>query len=267
MLSLTAFALFAAAGLPVWAFLLAVLLVALLASELPRIYRNRAFYAVKLMRRTGWGWPLYLAPVSGAMPGTAIGITMNPGYAGQYSRNGDNITEAKLVTSGTYTGNINFGDAVVLIPDATGGTYAQAAAFIAAAGTFIMGTNGNVTSMFAGFAVREVKQQLTINTFGGATSANNTLGYYAAGNPCDVLVRGSIMAGNFFAKSGNAAPVAGGPVWLRVSTNGAGTFVGALETVSDTSHTVQITNAQWTTGVVDTTNGTIEVTLTTRNIP
>lgn len=191
---------------------------------------------------------------------------MNAGFAGAYSRNGDLIIEAKQVTGGTYTGNINFGDVVVLIPDATGGTYAQGIAFIAASGTFQMGSNGNITSSFAGFAVREVKQQLTINTFGGAQSANNQLGYYAAGNPCDVLVRGTIMANNFYAKSGNPAPVANGPVYYRISTNGAGTFVGALETAADGSHTVQLTNCAWTTGLVDTTNGTIEVTVATRNI-
>ena len=199
------------------------------------------------------------------MPGTVIGTQMNAGYAGQFSDNGDNITENKPVTSGTYTGNINFGDAVVLIGDSTGGTFAQAAAFIAAGGTFAMLSSG--AALFAGFASRQVKQQLSISAFGGAQSANNQLGYYIAGNPCDVLVRGSIMAGNFYAKSGNPAPVAGGPVYFRVSVNGAGTFVGALETAADGAHTVQITNCFWRTGIVDTVNGTIEVTLVVRNIP
>lgn len=212
-------------------------------------------------------------PVAGGMPGTTIGTSMNAGFAGSYSRNGDEIVESKQASSAstynngsTITNNINFGDVVVLVPDATGGTYVDGAVFIAGGGTFQLGANGNITSSFAGFAVRQIKQQLTINAFGGATSANAQLGYFAPGNPTDVIVRGSVMAGNFYAKTGNAAPVANGPVFYRISTNGAGTFVGALETASDSSHTVALTNCVWTTGLVDTTNGTIEVTLTTRNI-
>jgi len=209
------------------------------------------------------------------MPGTTIGTSMNSGFAGSYSRNGDEIVEAKTVESGsTYntTGNpnnINFGDVVVVLsasPSVPGGTYVDGAVFIANGGTFAMNANGNVTSAFAGFCVRQVKQQLTINAFGGAQSANNQLGYYAPGNPRDVLVRGTVSAANYYAKSGNSAPVANGPVYYRISTNGAGTFVGALETASDSSHTVQLTNCAWTTGLVDTVNDTIEVTVTTRNI-
>jgi hypothetical protein len=236
----TLICLFVAVGLPVWSFVLAVLvLIAMpwIAQAIQRINRTKGRFALKVFRKAGHRLPMWASlwlldfghlSVSGGLPGTVVGITMNAGYAGQYSRNGDNITEAKEVTSGTYTGNINFGDVVVLIPDSTGGTWAQGAAFIAGGGTFQMGGSGNTTSSFAGFAVREIKQQLTISTFGGAPSANNQLGYYAAGNPCDVLVRGTVMAGNYYAKSGNTAPVANGPVYYRVSTNGAGTFVGAL---------------------------------------
>jgi len=214
-------------------------------------------------------------PVSGAMPGTTIGTQMNTGFAGQYSRNGDEIVEEKTVESGStynttsYPNNIYFGDAVILLsasPSEPGGTYVDVVAFAGNSGTPAMNANGNTTSAFAGFCVRQVKQQLTINAFGGAQSANNQVGYYAPGNPCDVLVRGSVSAANYYAKSGNSAPVPNGPVYLRISTNGAGTFVGALETQSDSPHTIQLTNCAWTTGVVDTVNGTIEVTVTTRNI-
>lgn len=214
-------------------------------------------------------------PVGGGLPITTIGTQMNAGYAGTFSRNGDAIIESKPAESGsTYNtvgnpNNINFGDAVVLLsasPSFPGGTYVDVVAFEANGGTVAMNANGNVTSAFAGFAVREVKQQLTISAFGGAQSDNNQLGYYAPGNPTDVLVRGTVMAGNYYAKSGNSAPVPNGPVYLRITTNGAGTFVGALETASDGGHTIQLTNCVWTTGLVDTTNGTIEVTVTTRNI-
>jgi hypothetical protein len=213
-------------------------------------------------------------PVGGGMPGTTVGIAMNEGFAGSYSRNGDEIVEAKMVESGsTYNttlvpNNVYFGDAVMLLsasPAFAAGTYVDIVAFCQAS-TPAMGSNGAITFAFAGFAVRQVKQQLTINAFGGATSANAQLGYYAPGNPCDVIVRGTVSAANYYAKSGNAAPVPNGPVFLRYSTNGAGTFVGALETQNDAGHTIQLTNCTWTTGLVDTVNGTIEVTITTRNI-
>src|SRR6266700_374067 len=98
------------------------------------------------------------------MPGTTVGTSMNAGYAGQFSRNGDNITEAKLVLT-TDTANIRFGDAVVLNGDATGGTFSQAIGFIAGGGTFAMTTAG--AGVFAGFAVRQVKTYLTYTVNSG----------------------------------------------------------------------------------------------------
>lgn len=198
------------------------------------------------------------------MPGTVVGISMNAGYAGQFSREGDCVIEAKLVTPAD-TANINFGDAVVLISNSTGGTYSQAAGYITGGGTFAMINGTTLAALFAGFAARQVKSAETFPVLGGATTS--VLGFYAPGVEADVIVRGSVMVGNYYAKSGNVAPAAGGPVYLRVSTNGAGTFVGAIETASDSSHTVQLTNCYITTGVVDTVNGTLEVTLITRNIP
>lgn len=201
------------------------------------------------------------------MPGTVIGITMNPGYAGQFSRNGDCVIESKLVKT-TDTASINFGDVVVLNADATGGTFSQAIGFIANGGTFAMlGAGATKPAVFAGFAARQVKSQETISTFGGASTANNQLGSFAPGVLADVLVRGSIMVSSYKAFSSNALPTAGGAVFFRTVTNGAGTAVGDLNTQADGSNTVQLTNCFWTTGVVDATNGTIEVTVTTRNIP
>jgi hypothetical protein len=189
---------------------------------------------------------------------------MNAGYAGQFSREGDCVIEAKLVKA-SDTANINFGDVVVLNGDSTGGTFSQGAGFITGGGTFAMVNATTLAAVFAGFAARQVKSAETFPILNGATSS--VLGYFAPGSEADVLVRGSIMANNFYAKSGNPAPVAGGAVWYRTSTNGAGTFVGALETANDAGHTVQLTNVYFTTGVVDSVNGTIEVTVTTRNIP
>jgi hypothetical protein len=201
------------------------------------------------------------------MPGTTVGTSMNPGYAGQRSRNNsaDSI-EAKLVKT-TDTANINFGDAVVLNNDATGGTFSQAIGFIAGSGTFLMQVaTGIKNSVFAGFAMRQVKAYLTYTVNYGAPGAG-PLNYYSPGQIAEVMTQGYIMVPNYKVFSSNAAPTAGGAVFFRTATNGAGTAVGDLNTQADGSNTVQLTNCQWATGEVDTVNNTIEVCLVSRNIP
>jgi hypothetical protein len=55
-------------SLPVWAFVLAV--VALVGLRYAPVFmRNKARLAVKLFRRTGWGWTLHFATVSGGTVG------------------------------------------------------------------------------------------------------------------------------------------------------------------------------------------------------
>jgi hypothetical protein len=186
--------------------------------------------------------------------GTAIGITLNNGYPGTYSRNGDCIIVARPVKA-TDTVNISFGDAVVLNGEypAAGGTFSDAAGFIAGGGTFS-------ESVFAGIAVREVL------TMSASYSPAPTLGAYLPGQPCDVLERGSVIVVFSNPKGTASVPVAGGPVYLRTSTNGAGTVVGAFEPAADGGHTVQLTNCFWQTGIVDA-NGNIEMTIVARNLP
>jgi len=190
------------------------------------------------------------------MPGTAIGTQMYEGYVGTYSRNDPSVVIAARQVNPTDTANINFGDPVVLIQNATGGLYSQLAGFIAGGGTFSFAPNGTVA--FAGFAVREVK---SFEQYTGAS-----LGYYAPGAPADVILRGNV---NVTLKNPQAAAVvSGGPLYVRVSTNGAypTAAVGDLEPAGDGAHTVQLTNCMITTGIVDA-NGSCEITLITRNIP
>lgn len=182
------------------------------------------------------------------MPGgAAIGTSMNVGFPGTFSRNGDCIIANRLVKS-TDTNNVNFGDAVFLNGDATGGTFSDAVQ-LAGAATF---------AAFAGIAVREVKSAEVY-------SPAPTLGFYAPGTPCDVLERGSAIV-QYHAFSSNPAPVAGGPVFLRIATNGAGTAIGQFESASDGGNTIALTNAKWQTGLLDA-NNNIELTLLSRQNP
>jgi hypothetical protein len=250
-----------AVGPPIWAFLLAVLVLFLITRRPMRwVVRNRKILAVRLFRLTSWAWPLQFATVAGGLPGTAIGITMNVGYPGTYSRNGDNITNGRQVTPTDTVGPL-FGDAVFLIGNATGGTFSSIEA-VMIGGTYTPtmteGTSSS-SAVFAGIAVREVLTNAT------SYLSQNAVTAYVPGNICDVLVRGSIVVQTSNPKSA-ALPIAGGAVYLRISTNGAGTAVGAFEYAADGGHTLQLTNCWWTTGVVDA-NGAAEITIQTRNTP
>lgn len=105
---------------------------------------------------------------------------------------------------------------------------------------------------FAGVAVREVKQ---------STSYFTSQGDYEPGQPCDVLERGSVTV-----NCNHGTPTARGQVYVRVIFNNAypNAPVGGFEAVSDGTNTIQITNAQWKTGNLDS-NGVAELTILTRN--
>jgi hypothetical protein len=179
------------------------------------------------------------------MPGTAIGKQMNLGYPGSYSRNGDCQIMARPVY-GSDTNGPNFGDPLVVNSDSTGGTYSSVADLYLRAGTLAM-TN------FAGVAVREVK------TFETYTAAS--LGGYAPGLMCDCITRGSVNV-----VVTNGTPQAHGAVWVRTVVGSLQTPVGGFECAiaSDGGTCVQITNAEFTTGVTSTdANGNViaEITL------
>lgn len=165
------------------------------------------------------------------MPGKAIGISMLSGYAGTQSRTADAIIQNRIAKS-----NISFGHAVVLTNDNKWDNVVE----------------GTTAAQIAGIAVREVVQA---NTFDPQSNPD-----YMAETPCDVMVRG-----NCTVKCQRGTPKSGDAVYVRVKANAAyqDAVVGGLEVTADAANTVQVTNIEWTTGVMDA-NGMTEITIKTR---
>lgn len=165
------------------------------------------------------------------MPGKAIGISMLSGYAGTQSRTADAIIQNRIAKS-----NISFGHAVVLTNDNKWGNVVE----------------GTTAEQIAGIAVREVVQA---NTFDPQSNPD-----YMAETPCDVMVRG-----NCTVKCQRGTPKSGDAVYVRVKANVTyqDAVVGGLEATADDANTVQVTNIEWTTGVMDA-NGMTEITIKTR---
>lgn len=165
------------------------------------------------------------------MPGKAIGISMLSGYAGTQSRTADAIIQNRIAKS-----NISFGHAVVLANDNKWDNVVE----------------GTTAAQIAGIAVREVVQA---NTFDPQSNPD-----YMAETPCDVMVRG-----NCTVKCQRGTPKSGDAVYVRVKANATyqDAVVGGLEATADAANTVQVTNIEWTTGVMDA-NGMAEITIKTR---
>lgn len=165
------------------------------------------------------------------MPGKAIGISMLSGYAGTQSRTADAIIQNRIAKS-----NISFGHAVVLTNDNKWDNVVE----------------GTTAAQIAGIAVREVVQA---NTFDPQSNPD-----YMAETPCDVMVRG-----NCTVKCQRGTPKSGDAVYVRIKANVTyqDAVVGGLEAIADSANTVQVTNIEWTTGVMDA-NGMAEITIKTR---
>lgn len=165
------------------------------------------------------------------MPGKAIGISLLSGYAGTQSRTADAIIQNRVAKN-----NIAFGHAVVLTNDNRWDNVADA----------------TTEAQIAGVAVREVIQA---NTFNPQSNPD-----YMAETPCDVMVRG-----NCTVKCQRGTPKSGDAVYVRVKKNNTyvDAVVGGLEATADDANTVQVTNIEWTTGVMDA-NGMTEITIKTR---
>lgn len=165
------------------------------------------------------------------MPGKAIGISMLSGYAGTQSRTADAIIQNRIAKS-----NISFGHAVVLANDNKWDNVVE----------------GTTAAQIAGIAVREVVQA---NTFDPQSNPD-----YMAETPCDVMVRG-----NCTVKCQRGTPKSGDAVYVRVKANATyqDAVVGGLEATADAANTVQVTNIEWTTGVMDA-NRMTEITIKTR---
>lgn len=165
------------------------------------------------------------------MPGKVIGTMMNFGYAGTQSRQADAIIQNRVAD-----GNIPFGLAVKLT----------------AQNKWKLVATGDTAAAVAGIAVREVIQA---NTYNPQSNPD-----YLSGDPCDVMTRGNVVV-----KCQRGTPTAGGAVYVRITANAtyANAVVGGFEAEADAANTVQVTNIEWTTGLVDS-NGMAEVTIKTR---
>lgn len=165
------------------------------------------------------------------MPGRTIGIMMNVGYAGTQSRTADAIIQNRIAE-----GTIAFGQAVVLTDT----------------NKWRLVKTGDTAAVVAGIAVREVVQA---NTFDPQSNPD-----YVANVPCDVMVRG-----NCTVKCQRGTPASGAAVHVRITANDTypNAVVGGFEAEADDANTIQVTNIEWTTGVMDA-NGNVEVTIKTR---
>ena len=148
------------------------------------------------------------------MTGSVIQLAMNFGYPGSYSRMPDDVVANKPVDSDSAA--IPFGAAVRLT---TGNK-------------FTLGDASLTADNFAGIAVREVKQAITLNADQGS---------YAALDPCDVLLRGNTVI-----KLARGSATAGGAVLFRIAdgtaTKATNTYVGPIAAgnvvvIGDTSYT------------------------------
>lgn len=182
------------------------------------------------------------------MPSKAIGTSLNYGFPGEFSRNGDCVIKSRFVFL-TDTVGPNFGDPCVLNSDATGGTWSSVAAAIARSVTV-------TAALIGGVAVRNVKQYSDYNNQNGIVN-------YLPGQPCDVIERGSVDV-----VCNVGTPTAGGGVWIRTVANGSipAGVVGGFEAAADGSNSISITNMRWHSGLKDV-NNVAELTILSRNLP
>ncbi len=190
----------------------------------------------------------------GAFGATIPVTTLNNGFLGAATRLGKRtITARQVCTTAQYASATgpNFGDPCVIVATSGGGdTLWSVKDYIGHGGTF-------TAELFAGTAYREVKTNLAyvaLETIGGAQ-----IGNYAPGSMAELMEEGS-TAVKVNVTTGIASQ---GPVYVRVSANGANTIVGGFEAASDTTYTVLLTGVVWRTGVVDA-NGCAEITMLNR---
>ena len=147
------------------------------------------------------------------MPGQVIGISLNRGYPGTFSR--ENILLSVARTAG---GEIPFGDPVKYDGDGN---------------LVVMGT-GDTAAKFLGIASREVKQSLSYDAA--------TLGQYNPKEMATVITQGAVTV---LCRVGT--PTVNGSVYLRVTANEGkeGSVVGGLEAEADDDKTVELPNVRW----------------------
>lgn len=164
------------------------------------------------------------------MPGKTIGMSLNFGYPGSYSRNPDCVIRNEVAA-----GDIPFGAPVVLNAD----------------GSFSAFKAANTAEQFVGVSIREVKQQ---------TDYYSDEVVYKDKEPVDCLMRGSAVV-----KITSGTPKANSAVYIRIaeSDDFPGSKVGDFVAEADGAKTVQLTNAVFYNGKIDS-NGVAEITVLSR---
>ncbi|MGM9572343.1 MAG: hypothetical protein ACI3ZR_09030 [bacterium] len=152
------------------------------------------------------------------MPGSVIGINMNYGFPGQASRHGDEISRTRPVKKDTD--DIYFGDPVVQNTDGTIQKFGAA----------------NTAADFAGVAMRKVKSAVLY--------PYQNFGYYKPEEPCDLLLRGGIMAVCAW-----GSPNVGADVYVRTKvvpgTSPANAKIGDFGAADETGNVVKLTGVKW----------------------
>lgn len=170
------------------------------------------------------------------MTGKAIGISMNYGYPGNYSRTPDDIVASRLLNEESAA--VPFGAAVCVNSD---NTYSAVTASTTAAD-------------IAGIALRVVKQAISY--------AEQNYTEYQPGAYMSVLERGAATV-----TCNVGTPTANGKVYVRIKANAsiANGAVGGFEAEADGSNTIEVPNMRWTNGAMDA-NRVCEVTLLYRAV-
>lgn len=164
------------------------------------------------------------------MSGFVIGKQLGKGFAGNVSRSQDTVISC-FAAKGA---EIPFGAPVILNADGTVSRYSK----------------GDSAAKVIGFAVREVKQA---KDDGGEAA-------YKAGEPVDVLLRGSVCVK---VAAGTAAP--GGAVYLRTGTGTGHTAGDLVASASTTSgETAQLSHVVFASAADS--DGIAEATVVTRAI-
>ena len=166
------------------------------------------------------------------MRGQVIGKSLPNGFAGNYSRQPDDVIDTQVLGGDK---NIEFGQALV---------YEN--------GKVVPFGATNVATDFVGIALTGVKSAVSY--------ANQNVGVYEPTDPVAVMKRGCVLV-----KCNNGNPELAGTVYIRVEENESipTGVVGGFEAVADGNKTIALTNVQWKTG--KDANGIAEVRILTCN--
>lgn len=192
------------------------------------------------------------------MPAAVIPVTgLIQGPIGSISQSDFPVVTNRLVNPADVKVP-SFGDAIVLNLN---NTYSSVEAYIVT-------DSSSVTSTTAiGFAGSNVKTNTVYPNLSSGSIANS--GFYAAGQPCDGLVRGTITVAVPYGTPAGA----GAPVYIRTALNGSypNSKVGSIEGASLTGNTALANGIVFSTGVLSTDPATgqisAQVTVLNRLIP